>query len=191
MTAAAELIGEHGFHATRVADIVRRAGVPREMLYEHFDGKEAVFLAIFDETVDEAIGRVEFACLETEGWAKRIEAGLAAFLGHLAEQPALARVCLVEASAATEETARHYAGAIERCVQLARRTLPHVEALPDMIYESLIGSVIWTVYRRVRRREAAQIEELLPELADFLLAPYIGAGMIEATEVEREDRRSR
>lgn len=198
MTAAAELIGEHGYHATKVADIVRRAGLARETLYEHFEGKEALFLAIFDEAIDEAIGRIEFACFETAGWAKRVEAGLAAFLGHLAEQPALARACLVEAPTATAATTEHYEQAIERCVQLARRSLPYALVLPPTIEESLVGSLMWIVYRRVRRREAARIEELLPELTDFLLAPYIGAGVIEPAEREEsadaggcEDRRAR
>jgi AcrR family transcriptional regulator len=58
------LIGEHGYHGTRIADIVRRAGIARKTLYENFDGKEAVFLAVFDATIDEAVRRIEVAYAE-------------------------------------------------------------------------------------------------------------------------------
>lgn len=179
MGATAELIAEHGFHGTRIADITRRSGVPQKALYEYFEGKEDVFLAVFDQTVDEAIRRVEVAVAEPGNWAERIEAGLAAFLSHIAEEPALARLCLIEAPSATPATTKRYEETIERCVQLARRTLPHNGLLPDTIEESLVGSLMWIVYQQVRRREAEQIEALLPQLSELVLAPYVGAGVID------------
>ena len=48
MDAMAELSAEQGYEATKIADIVRRAGVARKTLYDNFDGKEEVFLAAFD-----------------------------------------------------------------------------------------------------------------------------------------------
>jgi len=179
MDAAAELIAELGYNGTRLADITRRAGIPQDMLYEYFGDKEDVCLAVFEETVDDAIRRVEVAVSEPGEWAERIEAGLAAFLAHIAEQPALARVCLIEVPLATPAATKHYEDALQRCVQLARRTLPHDAQLPDTIQESLVGGMMWIVYQQVRRREAEQIEALLPELSEFILAPYIGAGVID------------
>jgi len=38
--AAAELIGEHGFHGTTVDDIVERAGVAKGTVYYHFHSKD-------------------------------------------------------------------------------------------------------------------------------------------------------
>jgi AcrR family transcriptional regulator len=48
-TAAAELIGEHGFHGTTVDDIVERAGVAKGTVYYHFRSKEALFDALLNE----------------------------------------------------------------------------------------------------------------------------------------------
>lgn len=180
MDAATELIAEHGYHGTRIADIVRQAGVAQRTLYEHFDGKENLFLAIFDTTIQEAIRRVENAYAGAgDAWTDRIEAGIGAFLSYIAEEPDLARVCLIEALSATPGTAKHYDDSMQLCVQLARRTLPTDASLPDTMEETLAGSVIWIVYQRVRRREAEQVEGLLKELSDFVLAPYIGAGVID------------
>jgi TetR/AcrR family transcriptional regulator, cholesterol catabolism regulator len=56
-TAAAELIGEHGFHGTTVDDVVERAGVAKGTVYYHFKSKEA----LFDALLTEHFGRMEAA----------------------------------------------------------------------------------------------------------------------------------
>jgi len=48
-TAAAELIGERGFHGATVDDIVERAGVAKGTVYYHFKSKEALFDALLNE----------------------------------------------------------------------------------------------------------------------------------------------
>lgn len=47
--AAAELIGERGFHGTTVDDIVERAGVAKGTVYYHFKSKEALFDGLLSE----------------------------------------------------------------------------------------------------------------------------------------------
>jgi len=44
--AFAELVTEQGYDATKISDIVKRAGVGRKTLYDNFDGKEAVARAL-------------------------------------------------------------------------------------------------------------------------------------------------
>src|SRR5882762_9524233 len=97
MDALAELTAEQGYEATKISDIVKRAGVARKTLYDNFEGKEEVFLAAFDAARDEVLRRVEEAGSDSdEDWQDRVEAGLAAFLGFVAEQPTLARMCMIE-----------------------------------------------------------------------------------------------
>ena len=57
MDALAELTAEQGYEATKISDIVRRAGVARKTLYDNFEGKEEVFLAAFDAARDEVAAR--------------------------------------------------------------------------------------------------------------------------------------
>jgi AcrR family transcriptional regulator len=173
MDAIAELTAEHGYDATKIGDIVRRAGVARKTLYDNFEGKEEVFLAAFDAAVDEAIVRIEEDCAEVEGgWEERVQAGLASFLRYLAENPALGRMCMIEALSATPAATQRYEDAMGRFVELTKRTVPHDDKLPDTIEETLVGGVAWIVYQQLRRDEGEKAEDLLPELSEFMLAPY-------------------
>jgi AcrR family transcriptional regulator len=180
MDAVAELTAEQGYEATKISDIVRRAGVARKTLYDNFEGKEEVFLAAFDSARDEILRRVEEGSADAEGdWQDRVEGGLAAFLGYVAEQPTLARMCMIEALSATPATTKRYEDALERVLELTRRTLPQDERLPETIAETLVGGVAWIVYQQIRRGEAERVEDLLPELTEFMMAPYLGAGMAD------------
>lgn len=178
MDALAELTVEQGYEATKISDIVKRAGVARKTLYDNFEGKEEVFLAAFDLARDEVLRRVQEGGSEGS-WETRIEGGLAAFLAYVAEQPTLARMCMIEALSATPATIRRYEDTLETFVDMTRRTLPVDTRLPDTIAETLVGGVAWIVYQQIRRGEAERAEDLLPELTEFIVAPYLGVGMAE------------
>lgn len=175
MDALAELASEQGYEATKISDIVRRAAVARKTLYDNFSGKEEVFLDAFDAAVEEAVRRVEDACAGAGGgWEEQVEAGLGAFLGYVAEDPALARMCLIEALSATPATTKRHEEAHQRFVELAERAFPQAKRLPPTTVEALIGGVERIVYRKINDDEAEQAEDLLPELTEFMLAPYLG-----------------
>lgn len=176
MDAIAELTAEQGYDATKIGDIVSRAGVARKTLYDNFEGKEEVFLAAFDAAVDEVLQRIEADCAEVVGgWEERVQVGLASFLRFIAENPALARMCMIEALSATQVATERYEAAMQRFVELTKRTVPQDDQLPETIEETLVGGVAWIVYQQIRRGEAEKAEELLPELSEFMLAPFHGA----------------
>lgn len=178
--AIAELTAEHGYEATKIGDIVSRAGVARKTLYDNFDGKEDVFLAAFDRAADEALQRVEAACEGANaGWEERVEGALAAFLDFVGEEPARSRMCMLEAMSATPAASRRYEATVQRFVALARDNAPPYEQLPETIEETLVGGVAWIVHQKIRRGEAEKAPELLAELAEFVLAPYRGAAAAE------------
>lgn len=179
MDALAELTAEQGYEATKISDIVKRAGVARKTLYDNFQGKEEVFLAAFDAARDEVMRRVEEGSADMDAWQDRIEGGLAAFLAYVAEQPTLAQLCMIEALSATPATTKRYEDALDSFVDLTRRTLPQDGGLPDTIAETLVGGVAWIVYQQIRRGEVESAEDLLPELTEFMTAPYQGAGVAE------------
>lgn len=177
MDAIAELTAQQGYDATKIGDIVRRAGVARKTLYDNFEGKEEVFLAAFDAAVGEAMERIEADCAAVDGgWEERVEAGLAAFLRYVAENPALARMCMIEALSATPAATERYEEAMQRFVKLTKRTVPDDERLPETIDETLVGGVAWIVYQQIRRKETERAEDLLPELSEFMLGPFRQAG---------------
>jgi AcrR family transcriptional regulator len=179
MDAMAELSSEQGYDATKIADIVRRAGVARKTLYDNFDGKEDLFLTAFATANRELMMAVEAACAESAGiWPKRIEAGLAAILEFFAERPAVARMCMVEALSATPSASARYDVAVEQFVEMLRRNTPADLGLPGTIEETLVGGVAWILNQQIRRGEASQVVDLLPELSEFVLSPYHGVAQL-------------
>lgn len=179
MDAMAELCAEKGYEATKIADMVRRAGVARKTLYDNFEGKEEVFLGAFDSAVEEVGAKIDAACAETgDEWVDRLAAGLRAFLTFVSENPAIARLCVIEAISATPAASERYDRALQGFVELLRDNAPSETRLPDTIEETLIGGVAWILHQQIRRGEADQALDLMPELLDFILSPYLGVAKL-------------
>jgi AcrR family transcriptional regulator len=181
MDAIAELTAEQGYEATKIADIVRRAAVARKTLYDNFDGKEDLFLSALDATLTEMRVAIEAACERTSSPEGKIADGLEALLDYIAEHPAAARMCMVEAISATPSSARLYDGGMRQFVDLLRRNAPDGADLPETIEESLTGGVAWVLQQQIRRGDAETVGELHPELSQFVLSPYLGVGEVGGT----------
>lgn len=176
MDAVAELTADQGYEATKIADIVRRAAVARKTLYDNFDGKEDLFLSAVDSTLTEMRVAVEEACERTESPEDQIVAGLEALLDFVAEHPAASRMCMVESISATRSSARLYDVGMRNFVELLRKSALDRSDLPETIEESLVGGVAWILQQQIRRGEAERAADLLPELSQFVLSPYLGVG---------------
>lgn len=183
MEAIAELSAEKGYEATKIADVVRRAGVARKTLYDNFDGKEKLFLSALDESIAEMKSMVAKACEQEESWERSVEAGIEALLRFIGERPAAARMCFVESISATPASTRRYDAAVQDFVAILARDAPRHGHLPETIEESLVGGVAWILQQQMRRESAPQATELLPELCKFVLSPY--RGVSNAGEVGR------
>lgn len=182
MDAIGELTAENGYEATKIADIVRRAAVARKTLYDNFDGKEDLFLSAVTTTLTEMREAIEAGCEEAgEPPEIAIVAGLEALLDYVAEHPAAARMCMLEAISATPNSARLYDAGIRDCIDLLRAHAPAEANLPTTIEESLVGGVAWILQLKIRRGEAEQAPDLLPELSQFVLSPYLGVGKVVGT----------
>lgn len=104
MLALAEVMGEKGFAATSVADVVRRAGVSRQTFYEQFDGLLPCFLATFDVAGDLLVDQLAAdAGGPDEAPIERFSRLLRRYLDVLADWSPQARVLLVECHAAGAE----------------------------------------------------------------------------------------
>jgi AcrR family transcriptional regulator len=151
-------------------------------LYDNFDGKEDLFLSAVTAVFSEMRIVVEEACAGEDGSeGDGIVAGLEALLDFIAAHPAASRMCMVEAISATPSSARLYDAAMRDFVELLRRSAPPNADLPPTIEESLVGGVAWILQLQIRREDADQAPELLPELSQFILSPYLGVGKVVDT----------
>jgi AcrR family transcriptional regulator len=180
MDAMAELTAEQGYEATKIADIVRRAAVARKTLYDNFDGKEDLFLSALDTAQTEMRVAIEEACEGSSSPEEKIVAGIEALLGYVAANPAAGRMFMIEAISSTQSSARLYDAGLGQFVELLRRNAPEGADLPQTIEESLVGGSVWILQQQIRRGDAESAPDLLPELSQFVLAPYRGVGRVGA-----------
>jgi AcrR family transcriptional regulator len=85
--AARAAFTERGYHATAMDDIAERAGVSKPVLYQHFDSKLDLYLAITRAVAGEIVSTVETALASTDDNAARIVACLTSFFASI-DQPA-------------------------------------------------------------------------------------------------------
>jgi len=169
---------EKGYRGVTVADIVKRAAIARNTFYENFRSKEDCFLAVQEYAMSSALERVVATAGEPESWPQRVRAGLTAFLDYVADEPDLARTCMVEALSAGPAAVKHYEESQQTFVslfRLGRDVSPHGSDLPETLEEAIIGGVFWIVYQRLAVSEAGSVPALLPELVEFSLTPYLGS----------------
>ena len=94
MEAAAALFASRGFEGTSVRDIVGRVGMLPGSLYAHFDNKEELLLAVYEEGVERIRAAVEQALAdEDEPW-ERLEVACRAHLDNLLKKNGYAQVVI-------------------------------------------------------------------------------------------------
>lgn len=186
----AEAIAENGYSGTTIAHITRAAAVSRRTFYEHFGSKDECFVAAYDTVMNELQERVTEAFEEEhEDWAHSVKAGIDAMLEFLAAEPNLARLCMVEALVAGPAVVERYDAAIQSFVpyfQKGREGRPPkvLERLSATTEEALVGGMVSLISRRIIAGKAAELEQLLPDLVEFTLTPYLGSE--EAAKIAKE-----
>ena len=86
LDAARSAFAEGGFHQTSLDAVAERAGVSKALIYEHFDSKRALYLAMLEMHVEELVERVSAAVTAAEEPEERLRAGLEAFFGFVEER---------------------------------------------------------------------------------------------------------
>lgn len=177
MAGMLDAVGEQGYVATSVADVLSRAGVSRRTFYEHFSDKEDCFLQAFDHVAAICREAVRDAFNAEDDWRRALRSGLDVFLRTAAANPRFTRACLVEILAVGHEGLRRRDAAIEpfqRFFEIGRREAPEGVAIPATVTETLVGGVLEMVSARVMRDEAHELPELLDTLVYWSLVPFVG-----------------
>jgi len=83
LDAAAQLFAERGFHATSMRDIAKAVGMLSGSIYYHFESKEEMLLAVYEDGLRRVTEIVDEAVAEQSDPWKRLEAASAAHLRAL------------------------------------------------------------------------------------------------------------
>lgn len=177
--------GAKGYLATSVADVLTEAGVSRTTFYKHFGDKRECFLAAYDLAIERILGATEAACERRRRWRDRARSGLAAVVELFAADPALARMAIVEASAAGTEARRRHWATIDRFARLLEPGPPQQRyELPPGTALMAVGAVLGLILDKLREGRVADLPQVLPELEFALLVPYLGPRIAAESSAE-------
>jgi AcrR family transcriptional regulator len=175
-----EVLYEVGYQKTTVSLIGQRASVSKSDFYKHFASKDDCFFAAYEAAIGRVRRQVEDACsrYSEDEWAPRMRDGIASLLQLFGSDPALASIVLVEGLRAGRGVYDRYQAALESFVPRLRAGVPGPpagEAVPEAMDEAVVGGIASLLARRVLAGEVERIEELLPQVLEFALTPYLGA----------------
>jgi AcrR family transcriptional regulator len=195
LEAGLELFGTRGYVETGVKDICSEAGLTDRYFYESFDDTRGLFLAVFDRVTDDLFASVSTSVAEAGPEPEpELRAGIAGFVGALAEDPRRARVVFSEGPAAGPEAERHMRATLRRFRGLvaatARRHLgPAVEdELVELVALSVVGSLERTIAEWQDGRLDLPLERIVDELTRIFRLMLTGLDA-EATGGRRFSRR--
>ena len=145
--------------------------------YELFANREDCLTAVFEDLLGVIGAEVTAAGLEGLPWRERVRTGLWTILAFFDREPALARVCVVQALRGgprvlgrREEVLAGLAAVVdEGRLEKARGA----ECTP-LTAEGLVGAAFAIVYARLLRGERRPLTGLLGELMGMIVLPYLG-----------------
>lgn len=85
----ASSIEQSGYRETTVADVVRIARTSRRTFYQHFEDREACFLALFDAVNEQLIEQIAAAVRPEQLLEEQVDSALDAYIDGVTAQPAL------------------------------------------------------------------------------------------------------
>jgi AcrR family transcriptional regulator len=177
LVGAVGAIEEHGYAGTTVAHITARAKVSRRTFYELFADREACLVALIEDVLALLEDELAQAGLEGLPWRERVRGGLVVILGFFDREPALARVCVVQALSSgprvlrrREELLTRLAGVLDE----GRGGSSRAGDCTPLTAEGLVGAAFGIVHARLWRGERKALLGLVGELMGLIVLPYLG-----------------
>ena len=161
-------IEAEGYRNTTVADIVRGARTSRRTFYEHFDSKEACFVALLTDANTAMIREISAAVDQRAHWATQVRQAVAAWIACAESQPAITLSWIRDVpslGSAARELQRDVMSAFVTMIQTlcdteewhAVRTEPVSEQLALMLLGGLRELIATTVENGGRVRDITEV----------------------------------
>ena len=177
LVGAVGAIEEHGYAGTTVAHITRRAKVSRRTFYELFEDRDACIAALIEDVLALLEDELARAGLQGLSWRERVRGGLVVILGFFDREPALARVCVVQALSSGPRVLERREGILARLagvVNEGRGESRRARDCTELTAEGLVGAGFGIVHARLLRGEREALLGLVGELMGMIVLPYMG-----------------
>ena len=175
--AIAEASIPSGYRATTVAQIAATANVGRQVFYEHFQDRQHAAVQTQRQILRHGATRVADAYFIDDVWPGRIINTLHYITTLIAQQPALARLAIIEPYAIGQTAVENLKDALltyafifqEGYHQPTQRQPP-----PQLASEATVGALFETIRHCLLTRPANDLPLQLPTLAYLALTPFLG-----------------
>jgi AcrR family transcriptional regulator/DNA-binding MarR family transcriptional regulator len=177
LAAAVRAVEELGYPDTSVADITSRARVSRRTFYELFSDREECLAAALEDILGLIAAELAGAGLDGLAWRERVRGGLWAILSFFDREPALARVCVVQALRGGPRVLERREGVLARLagvVDEGRLGSERAARCTSLTAEGVVGAAFSIVYSRLLRGERGSLTGLFGELMGMIVLPYLG-----------------
>jgi AcrR family transcriptional regulator len=176
-------VAEKGYEGTTVADLVELSGVSRSAFYKHFDDKQACFLAAVEAMVEPTLERLGADESNPPG-IERARGAFESLIKLIVDQPAAAKMCIVEIYAAGPEGAKLVDKTMDSITALAAALLeqvPERKGMPVDLVRAIVGGIQKVIHKRLYRGQEEELLELVPQLWAWLLGYPVPPGPLRAT----------
>lgn len=168
-------VAAHGYHDTTISQIAAAAGVSRRTFYSYFESKEDCFLATFGLIEEHLVEVMSEAGASINAWPAKVMAQLAVMLEELAANPDLVRFALIAPPGAGGPFLDRYRLFLEGLVAVVADERPaRAKEANEGAELAMAGGLAALIVAKVSAGEGERLPDLLPELTELVLTPYIG-----------------
>jgi AcrR family transcriptional regulator len=172
--AAMEAFAEHGYAATRVEEVAKRAGVSKGLLYLYFKTKEELFKAVIRSVVVPRVDALKTAIADSDLSAEAFLRGpFLKFIQQLPDSPAriVVRLLVAEGPKHPDLTGFYFdqvvSGGLDAVRQLIQRGVQQgefrrtqLDAFPQLLIAPVLVSIVWkTLFDRHSRLDTDKLLE--------------------------------
>ena len=167
LEATAASVAAKGYADTTIADIVRAAGVSRRTFYEHFATKAECFIALYEAASHNTLAVLRQAIDPSHQWQTQLDRALVAYLGSMAQNPALLRSLFIEilglgrdGLAARRRVNQEICGFMLQVVNGGRAGRGRKAAFTEEMAVAVVGGINEMVLKAIEQGRAGHLEEL-------------------------------
>jgi AcrR family transcriptional regulator len=175
-------VGEKGYTATTVDDVVGRSAVSKTAFYEQFRNKEDCFFAAYAEVIGRLGVAVDEAYRTQRSWQARVVAGVGALLEFFASAPEAARLAFIEIMAAGPAALERYRltqRAFAAYLEDVARESGYRGEVSDRAALAAISGMVANIAELVREGRTSELPAIRDELTQFGIAIFAGAAAAE------------
>lgn len=189
LSAATRVFAEKGYHKATMSDIARQAEYAVGTIYLYFKDKQALYLALTDEKIDELIRRIKEGVADAGGALEKIKALIEGEFAYFEENEDFFRIYFSEGgldswaikdkpSPATVEKIMKFLDYISSIIKLAQTENVVRKELDPKRTAHLLGSMIKSVIIPWLKDKPSK-KESLKGLSSFILDAFLNGTAVK------------